>query len=290
MKYEGMIIRPPSEAHSLLLQVTVGCSHNRCIFCPSFKDKRFRIKEYPEIEEDILEASRYGVIERVFLCDGDALIIPQRKLVPVLESIAGNIRGVKRIATYGNAKSVLRKTPEELRELRALGLSLVYLGLESGNQELLRWMNKGVGPDDMIEAARRVREAGMDLSVTVLLGIGGREKSAVHGSDTAKVLSEMDPRYVGALTVMIVPGTPLHDLYREGRFQLPDTFGFLRELGAMIGQSRFTRCYFTANHASNYLPLRVRLPEQKEEAVRLIRQVVEERNQSVLRPEFLRAL
>jgi len=290
MKYEGMIIRPPSEADSLLLQVTVGCSHNRCIFCPSFKEKRFRIKEYPEIEEDILEASRYGVVERVFLCDGDALIIPQRKLVPILQSIGRNIRGVKRIATYANGKSILRKTPEELLELKALGLTLVYLGVESGNEELLAWMKKGSDSAEMIEAGRRIREAGMTLSVTVLLGIGGREKSAVHGSDTARILSEIDPDYVGALTVMIVPGTPLYELHRQGRFHLPDTFGFLRELGIMIGQSEFSRCYFTANHASNYLPLRVRLPEQKEEAVRLIRRVVEERNENVLKPEFLRGL
>ena len=290
MKYEGMIIRPPSEADSLLLQVTVGCSHNRCIFCPSFSEKRFRIKEYSEIEEDILEASRHGVIERVFLCDGDALIIPQRKLVPILQSIRGNIQGVKRIATYANAKSILRKTPEELLELKALGLTLVYLGVESGNEELLSWMKKGVGPAEMIEAGRRIGEAGMTLSVTVLLGIGGREKSAVHASDTAKILTDIDPDYVGALTVMVVPGTPLYELYRQGRFILPDTFGFLQELGTMIGQSDFTRCYFTANHASNYLPLRVRLPEQKEEAVRMIRRVVEDRNKNVLRPEFIRAL
>lgn len=290
MKYEGMIIRPPSEARSLLVQVTVGCSHNRCIFCPSFKDKRFRIKEFSEIEEDLIEASRYGAIEKVFLCDGDALIIPQRKLVPILEAVGKNLPRVKRIATYANAKSILRKAPEELVELCRLGLSMVYLGVESGNGELLSWMKKGATAEDMVQAGRRIKDAGMVLSVTVLLGIGGRERSGLHAADTAKILTRIDPDYVGALTVMVVSGTPLHELSRQGAFLLPDTFGFLEELGVMIGQSDFSNCFFTANHASNYLPLRVRLPEQKEEAVRLIRRVVEDRNGKVLKPEFLRAL
>lgn len=232
MKYEGMIIRPPSEARSLLVQVTVGCSHNRCIFCPSFKDKRFRIKEYSEIEEDLIEASRYGAIERVFLCDGDALIIPQRKLVPILEAVKEHLPGVKRIATYGNAKSILRKTPEELVELRALGLSMVYLGVESGNEELLSWMKKGATAGDMVQAGRRVKDSGMTLSVTVLLGIGGREKSGLHAADTAKILTRIDPDYVGALTVMVVPGTPLYELPAGADSCSPTRSGSWRNWGS----------------------------------------------------------
>jgi radical SAM superfamily enzyme YgiQ (UPF0313 family) len=174
MKYEGVIIRPPSEAHSLLLQISLGCSHNKCTFCGTYKEKRFRIKELNEIEEDILEAAGYGRFERVFLCDGDALIIPQKKLVPILESINANIRGLKRIGTYGNAKSILRKTPEELKQLRKLGIKIVYLGVETGNEFLLNKINKGVDYKQMVEAGRRVKEAGIKLSVTVLLGIGGK--------------------------------------------------------------------------------------------------------------------
>ena len=205
MKYEGVIIRPPSEAHSLLLQITVGCSHNKCTFCGTYREKRFRIKGLSEIEEDILEAASYGQFERVFLCDGDALIIPQKKLVPILESINTNIQGLKRIGTYGNAKSILRKTPEELKQLRELGIKVVYLGVETGNEFLLNKINKGVAYTQMVEAGRRVKEAGIKLSVTVLLGIGGKEKSVDHARDTAKILTDIDPDYVGALTVMIIP-------------------------------------------------------------------------------------
>ena len=290
MKYEGVIIRPPSEANSLLLQVTAGCSHNKCNFCGTYKGKRFRIKEFSEIEEDILEASSYGFIERVFLCDGDALIIPQRKLVPILESLRENIRGLKRIGTYANAKSILRKTPDELRQLRELGIKIVYLGVETGNEELLGRINKGVNYDQMVEAGKRIKDAGITLSVTVLLGIGGRDKSMDHALDTAKILTEIDPDYVGALTVMIIPGTSLHEEYMSGKFELPDTFGFLEELGTIIANSNFTDCFFTSNHASNYLPIRARMPKEKDETVKLIHSVIQSGNHKILRPEFMRAL
>lgn len=290
MKYEGMIIRPPSEARSLLLQVTVGCSHNKCTFCGTYSGEKFRIKSFEEIEEDILEARTYGPIEKVFLCDGDALIIPQRKLIPIMEAINRHISGVKRIGTYANTKSILRKTPEELARLKELGLGIVYLGVETGNEELLRKINKGAAYNQMVKAGRMIKDAGILLSVTVLLGIGGIEKSKEHALDTARILTDIDPNYAGALTVMIVPGTPLHHEYREGRFVLPDTFGFLEELGIMIARSNFSNCFFTSNHASNYLPLRINLPEQKEEAIDLIYNVIESQNKKVLRPEFLRGL
>lgn len=290
MKYEGMIIRPPSEAYSLLLQVTVGCSHNKCTFCRAYKDKKFRIKTFEEIEEDIIEASHYSGINRVFLCDGDALIVPQKKLVPILESINTHIRGVERIGTYANTKSVLRKSPEELKELREMGLSIAYLGLETGNDQLLEKVRKGVTSEQMIEAARRIKDAGITLSVTVLLGIGGTTMGREHALDTARILTEMDPDFVGALTVMVVPGTELYDEQVAGDFELPDTFGFLEELGTMVANSNFTNCFFTSNHASNYLPIRAQMPEEKEETVRLISSVIESRNRRILRPEYLRGL
>ncbi len=290
MKYEGMVIRPPSEAKSLLLQVTVGCSHNKCTFCGTYNGEKFRIKSFEEIEEDILEAAAWGPISRVFLCDGDALIVPQRKLVPILESVNRNIRGLQRIGTYANAKSVLRKTPEELRELRELGLGIAYLGVETGNSELLEKINKGADYDQILLAGRMLKEAGITLSVTVLLGIGGERKSMEHAKDTARILTEMDPDYAGALTVMLVPGTPLHDDYKRGLFRLPDTFGFLEELRTMIAESDFSNCFFTSNHASNYVPLRLQLPGDKEKAVRLLTDIIESRDRHVLRPEFLRGL
>ena len=290
MKYEGMIIRPPSEAYSLLLQVTVGCSHNRCTFCPTYKGEKFRIKSFTEIEEDILEASDYRSVEKIFLCDGDALIIPQPRLVEILVSIHKYIRSMKRVGCYANAKSILRKTPEDLVQLRKLGLKIVYLGVETGNEDLLKKINKGATYAQIAEAGRRIKNAGINLSVTVLLGIGGIEKSVAHAFDTAKILTEIDPDYVGALTVMVVPGTPLHADYISGRFVLPDTFGFLRELEIMIAHSDFTNCFFTSNHASNYLSIRARLPEEKEKTVRMIHHVIQSGDSRQLRPEYLRGL
>jgi radical SAM superfamily enzyme YgiQ (UPF0313 family) len=290
MKYEGIIIRPPSEAGSLLLQVTVGCSNNKCTFCPTYKGEKFRIKSFEEIEEDILEASHYGMVKRVFLCDGDALIIPQKKLVPIVESLKRNIKGLERIGTYANAKSILRKTPEELRQLKELGLSIAYLGVETGNEELLEKIKKGVNYRQMVEAGRKIKEAGITLSVTVLLGIGGKEKSVEHAIDTARIITDIDPDFVGALTVMVVPGTPLYEEQVSGRFELPDKFGFLEELGLMIGRSDFTDCFFTSNHASNYLPIRARMPEEKDKTLHLINSVIGSRDKKNLRPEYLRGL
>ncbi len=293
MKYEGMIIRPPSEAGSLLLQVSVGCSHNRCTFCPTYKGEKFRIKSFEEIREDIREAARLSLrrpIGKVFLVGGDALILPQLRLVEILTELRDNVRGIRRVGLYANAKSVRKKTPEQLRELHTLGLGIAYLGVESGSASVLEKIRKGATPQQLVDAGQKLKEAGIGLSVTVLLGIGGVEGSTEHALETAKILTEMDPDYTGALTLMLVPGTPLHDDSKAGRFILPDQYGFLEELGIMIGRSRFTNCFFTSNHASNYLPIRARLPEEKEATVRLIREVVESRDRKLLRPEYLRGL
>ncbi|MDY0186601.1 MAG: radical SAM protein [Syntrophus sp. (in: bacteria)] len=290
MKYEGSIYRPPSEAYSLLIQVSTGCSHNKCTFCPCFKDKKFRIKSFDEIEEDIVEASRYSSVGKVFLCDGDALIIPQKKLLPVFEAINSRLRGVERIGLYGNAKSILRKTSNELKELKSLGLQIVYLGVETGNEEILRDIRKGVTYAQLVEAGRKIKDAGIQLSVTVLLGIGGVEKSTEHAADTARILTDIDPDYASALTVMIVPGTPLYENYLQGRFVLPDEFGCLKEIELMIDQSNFTNCFFASNHASNYYPVKANLPQDREKTLRLLADVIKRGQRSMLRSEHLRAL
>jgi radical SAM superfamily enzyme YgiQ (UPF0313 family) len=228
MDYEGLIIRPPSEANSLLLQLTTGCSHNKCTFCGTYRQKKFRIKLLDIIKDDLAEAGAYGSIDKVFLCDGDALIIPQVRLEEILTLINANICNIKRIGTYANAKSILRKSVDDLKKLKKLGLKIIYLGVETGNRELLKKIEKGVTYDQVVEACRRVKEAGIMLSVTVILGLGGTEKSIDHATDTAKILSDIDPDYVGALTLMFVPQTPLYDDYIAGTFILPDRFGFLR--------------------------------------------------------------
>ena len=290
MKYEGMIYRPPSEANSLILQVAVGCSYNGCTFCHSFQGKTFRIKSFEEIKEDIDEAAAYGSIPRIFLADGDALIIPQKDLVRILSYLRQKIRGLERVGIYANAVDVLKKTPEELKDLKELGLGIIYLGLESGNREVLKRIKKNATVEQMVRAAKRVKESGILLSVTVLLGIGGTELSHEHAEDTGKVLSEMDPEYVGALSLMIVPGTPIERELASGKLVLPTPFELIRELGTMIANCNFTECFFASNHASNYLPLRVRMPAEKEKALELIRQVLQRKDPELLRPEYMRAL
>jgi radical SAM superfamily enzyme YgiQ (UPF0313 family) len=291
MKYEGLIIRPPSEARSLLLQATVGCSHNQCTFCRAYKQKRFRIRAFEEIEEDIREAgTTLRPVERVFLCDGDALIIPQRRLLDILQSIRENIHGVQRVGTYANAKSILRKNREELAALRDAGLHIVYLGVETGSEEVLRRIRKGVTYEQMVEAGRRVKQAGIKLSVTALLGIGGVELSAEHARETARILSDLDPDYAGMLTVMVVPGTPLYESCRSGAFVLPGTFDLLGELRVIVAGSSFTDCFFTSNHASNYLPVRARLPADRKKVLALLDGVIQGGRLDLLRPEYLRGL
>lgn len=291
MKYEGMIYRPPSEAESLILQVTVGCSYNRCTFCGAYQGKSFRIKGFDEVKEDIDEASLYGGwVRRVFLADGDALVIPGKDLIRILRYLRSKLRGVERVGVYANARDILAKGPEELKSLREEGLGIIYLGLESGNPQVLRRIRKNGTVDQMIRAGRQVKEAGILLSVTVILGIGGVESSRAHAEDTARVLSEMDPDFVGALSLIVVPGTPLEKEIEEGRLVLPTPFGMIEELEVMIRHSTFTHCFFASNHASNYLPLRVWMPEEKEAALRRIREVLKRRDPALLRPEYFRAL
>ncbi len=289
MSYEGMVIRPPSEAYSILLQVTLGCSHNKCAFCGTFKDKLFTIKDDETILRDLRFASKYMKRQdRLFLMDGDALIIPQKRLVWLLEQIRERLPWVKRVGAYANAKSIKMKSDEELKRLNELGLGILYLGVESGDDETLRRIRKGSTADNLVLQGRRVIEAGIKLSVTVLLGVAGKERSLVHAKATGELLSRMDPDYIGALTLMLVPGTTLYDDYRAGRFELPDQKGMLSELREMIANTNLSGGLFFSNHASNYLPIKARLPKQKQAALDLIDEALE--GGIDLKPEWMRAL
>jgi radical SAM superfamily enzyme YgiQ (UPF0313 family) len=293
MNYEGRIIRPPSEADSLILQVTVGCSHNRCTFCPAFKDKKFRIKPSEDIKRDIQQAVRtYGAqtVRRVFLCDGDPLIIPQEKLIDILDTLNSAFPRLQRIGIYGNAKSVLRKSNDDLAELKKRRLGIVYLGLESGDPVTLVRIDKGATVDQMVEAASKIRQAVIKLNVTVLLGIGGTERSSVHAVETMRVLNRMKPNHIGALTLMVVPGTQLYDEMKRGDFVLPGKFELVRELRDMIAESELENCLFFSNHASNYFPVQARLPKDKETILQQLDFVLSSRNDKHLRKEFMRGL
>ncbi len=289
MHYEGNIIRPPSEANSILLQITIGCSHNKCTFCGTYSGERFRIKPDSVILEDIEFAAQYCRRQRrVFLCDGDALIIPQKRLVKVLQTIKEQLPWVTRIGAYANAKSLNMKTLEELRALKTLGLGIVYMGLETGDDITLKKINKGATSSHMINMGKKARKAGMKLSVTILLGIAGRQRSHIHAEETGRVLSAIDPNYVGALSLMLIPGTPLFDDFQSAKFTLIEPDEMLAELRTMIAATKLSKGLFHANHASNYLPIKARLPKDKEGTLKLIDQALA--GNIALKPEYLRAL
>jgi radical SAM superfamily enzyme YgiQ (UPF0313 family) len=291
MDYVGRIFRPPSEARSLLLQVTVGCSHNRCTYCDMYRDKQFRAKPWEVVERDIEQAKQLGArFRRVFLCDGDALILSTPKLLKILEAIRQELPWVERVGVYGDTRSVKKKTADELQSLKDAGLGIVYHGVESGDDDVLAFIDKGGTRADCVDTASKLREAGIAHSVMVLLGIGGVRFSDAHARSTASLLTEMDPSYVGALTTTVVPGTPLADHEQKGEFTLPHKFRMIEELRTIVEESEFTNCRFSANHASNYLPLTCELPRDKSALLSALDGVLAERDDRVLKPEYLRGL
>jgi len=287
-----VIIRPPSEADSFLLPVTLGCSHNKCTFCGTYLGVKFKIRHLEDIKQDIDRVARnYSrTVRRVFLENGDALICPQYLLVGVLKHLNQKFPCLDRVGTYSTPQAALIKSIDELKELNSLGLKIAYLGVETGDEELLKKIRKGATYAQIVESGRKLKQAGIITSVTVILGLGGIEDSENHALWTGGILSGIDPDFVGALTLMLVPGTPLYKDWEEGRFSLISPFQSLAELKLIIQNTDFTNCFFTANHASNYLPIKVKLPEQKEEAIKLIDDVLAKKDMSQLRPEFIRAL
>lgn len=289
MHYEGMCIRPPSEANSILLQATVGCSHNKCTFCGSYKDKRFRIKDNDIILSDILFASRHMQNQnRLFIMDGDALIIPYRRLTWIFDKIKEHLPWVTRVGVYANTKGIKLKSQEELIRLREMGLGIIYMGVETGDDKTLEAIRKGANAQRILDMGKKVKQAGIKLSVTVLLGIAGKERLLIHAKATGKLLSAIDPDYVGALTLMIMPGTPLANDLSAGRFELPDNLGLLMELREMMVSTNLSRGLFFSNHASNYLPVKARLPKEKKQTLHLIDMALQ--GKVGLRPEWMRAL
>lgn len=289
MHYEGTIIRPPSEANSILIQVTVGCSRNKCTFCGTYRGERFRIKPDHIIMEDVAFAANYCKRQRrVFLCDGDALIIPQKRILKILQEIETRLPWVTRVGIYANAKSLKMKPLDELNILREHGLGIVYMGLETGDDLTLKKINKGARAQDFIAMGKKAKAAGFKLSLTVILGIAGRERSQVHARETGRVLSDIDPDYVGALSLMLIPGTPLFEDYEAGNFALLEPEEMLAELRTMIANTNLSKGLFHANHASNYLPIRARLPKDKAAVIDLIDRALA--GKIALKPEYLRAL
>jgi radical SAM superfamily enzyme YgiQ (UPF0313 family) len=291
MRYYGNVVRPPSEAGSYILQVTYGCSHNECIFCCTYLDKPFQVRPPAEVMEDIRMAGLHMPdTRRVFLADGNALVLSNRRLLPILDALNEAFPRLERVGIYGNARDILRKSDEELKELVERKLSIMYLGLESGNDEVLLRARKGATAREMIEAVKKAQKAGLAVSVIAVLGLGGVDLWKPHAIDTGRAVSAMDPAYFSLLSLMVVPGTELHRMVTAGEFVVPEPLEMLKEMRVTIEHIEgVSNCVFRTNHASNYLPLAGTLPQDKERLLLTIDRALAE-GESVLRPEFLRAL
>jgi radical SAM superfamily enzyme YgiQ (UPF0313 family) len=292
MRYYGAVIRPPSEASSLILQVTYGCSNNSCDFCSTYLDKPFAVRPPDEVVEDVmtLPDSVKRRVRRVFLADGDALALSRRRLEDILGLLRHELPALERVSCYANAQNLLKKSPDDLRAIRAAGLELLYLGLESGDDVTLADIHKGVTVAEQIEGCAKATAAGFDLSVTAILGLAGPERSLVHAAATGEALSAVDPAFIGVLSLMVEPGTRTEARVRCGDFIVPDALTMLRELREMIAATTVTNALFRSNHASNYLPVGGRLPQDKEAMLAALDAVLAEPERARLKPEEWRLL
>lgn len=292
MRYEGNIFRPFSEANSYLLQCTVGCSHNKCTFCGMYKDKKYRIKPLYEIKEDIKMAKEYyGSVEKVFLCDGDAIDIDTDILLEILAELKKTFPSLLHVGTYAGPASTLNKSMSQLSALRAAGLTKAYLGVETGDDTLLHEVNKGAGYKEMLQAGLNLKNAGFNLSSMVLLGLAGKgERSKEHALATAKITNEMGPNYLAALTVTPVPGTILFNKVQKGEFEILDPFETLEEMKTIFENITIDNLRFVGVHASNYLPINGTLQRDKQKMLETINRVLESRDTRFIKPESMRGL
>ena len=284
MRYYGSVYRPPSEAYSLIVQVTYGCSHNTCAFCGMFKEKRFAIRPLEEVLEDFRMARRmYRKVGRIFLADGDALIRKAGELEIILDTIRELFPECERVSAYASPSSLLIRTDEELQTLRDKGLTLLYMGLESGSDAVLKLMRKGHDAAEIVAMGQKVHRNGMGLSVTAITGLGGPELMEEHAIGTAKALNAMNPEYIGILTLVVEDGTPLQQWVKDGSFRLLTPAQVLTETKLMVEQFDSPGSVFRMNHASNYLSLRGTLNQDKEAMLAAIREA--EQHMDSLRPE-----
>ncbi|NPV60631.1 MAG: radical SAM protein [Actinobacteria bacterium] len=265
MRYEEPLFRPPCEANSLIIQVTLGCPHNRCVFCGMYKMKKYRVRDVDEVKADLRRARLlYSYVPSIFLADGNTVAMNSEKLADIIAYARDLFPEVERVSSYGGARFLKGKPVEALKRLREAGLDIIYLGLESGDDEILARMDKGVDSEGMIEAARRVKEAGIDLSVYILLGLGGEDLWLQHAENTARVLNAMQPHYIRPRTLALLPGIPLYEEAREGRFREASGETIMRELQVILGALEIEDAWFLSDHISNYVPVYGHLPEDRE--------------------------
>jgi radical SAM superfamily enzyme YgiQ (UPF0313 family) len=290
LRYEGSVYRPPSEAQSLIVQVTIGCAHNECTFCGMYKDKKFRIRPLDEVLEDLDWAKRhYGHIDKIFLADGDALVLSNEHLIKILDRIKQLFPHCQRVGIYGSPQDVLRKSSEELEELREKGIGIIYIGAESGSHKVLRDIKKGVTGEELILAVQKIEESGIKASVTFISGLAGIEGWEEHAIETGRMISRMEPSYVGLLTLMLEPGTELYKDIESGKFQLLSPKEVMLETELLLKNIDVTKkCVFRSNHASNYLALRGDLPRDKDRMLAQIARAKEDTG--MLKDEIFRRL
>lgn len=290
MRYEGNIFRPPSEAYSLLVQVTIGCTHNKCTFCSMYKDKKFRVRDLDEVIQDLKWAKEhYRRVERIFLCDGDVLALSNNRLMPILEFISDNFPECERVTVYGRAKDALKKTDEEMRQLYEAGIKMVYLGAESGSEKVLKAINKGETRQELIDGVKKIEASGMKASVTFISGLAGKDGWEDHAIQTGTMISEMQPSYVGLLTLMVEPGVPMADDIQSGKLRLLSAEEIMAETLLMLQNTNVQKdCVFRSNHASNYVSLRGTLPADREKMMALLRKAMN--NHDMFKDERFRAL
>jgi radical SAM superfamily enzyme YgiQ (UPF0313 family) len=291
LQYEGDVFRPPSEANSLILQATIGCSHNRCTFCASYIRKKFRERSLDEIGNDIaLTSNLLPRTRRVFLADGNALTMPATKLLKILQDLDHAFPLLERVSLYGNTQDLLNKSVAELSELRSSKLGMIYLGLESGSAAVLEAVNKGVTPEQIVEGTAKAKEAGIPLSITAINGLAGIEGSEEHAKSTARLLNEIDPEYLGLLSLMTVPGTTIYRQFRERLLTALSPWQLLEEIRMIVEDLRLTKCVFRANHASNYLPLKATLSRDREALLATLDKIIAKKAPGSLKSEYLRGL
>ncbi|MGA2368878.1 MAG: radical SAM protein [Dehalococcoidia bacterium] len=303
------IIRPPSEHASYYLPLTSGCSNNSCSFC-NFSFSQLGIRDLQDVKQEIDAVSLYfnhGVRvpgqpdiiymilrrwdgKKVFLQDGDALVYPYARLVEALQYLNEKFPGLERIASYATPQDILRRSVNELKALNKLKLGILYMGVESGDDDVLTHIHKNATHAEMVQAAARVKESGILLSLTVILGLGGVKGSRRHALETARILTELDPDYAGALTLTLIPGTPLYEEWERGEFDLITPFDSLQELRTIVENSTFSNCFFSSMHASNYYAIRGTMPADKAKVLKQLDTILARKDPALLRPEFLRGL
>lgn len=290
MRYEGDVYRPPSEADAYILQATIGCSWNHCTYCDMYRAKTYRVRPVAELLQDIRAARlAYGdEVRKVFVADGDALGMETEIWLEILAACRTAFPRLKRVSAYATAMNLLRKSDEDLLRLREAGLTQLYIGPESGDDATLKRIAKGAGFAEHVEAAAKARRAGIKLSAIFLLGVGGVERSQEHAEGTARLITEMDPRFASLLTLTVIPGTPIDTLQKRGGFELPSVRRMLEELRTIVALAEPTDAIFRTNHASNYLPLGGRLPRDRERILAAVDGAL--RGEVLLRPEWARGL